>query len=134
MTPQEKAKDKRLQDTYNSSLDKFNATLAEQNYCCAICERPFIAGAGSGLFNKEVYTPFQDHFHGCCPRRLKKFCGACNRGLLCFGCNKYVVGVIERQNVPIARLVAYLAKWKHIPAREQPVRAKRAKRAKRNKR
>ena len=130
MTPQERAKDKRLRDTFNSSLEKFNAKMMEQNCCCAICERPFVAGAGSGAFNKKVYTPFQDHDHACCPRRLKKFCGLCNRGLLCFGCNKYVVGVIERQKVPIDRLVAYLNKWKHIQPREHPVRMKREKRKK----
>lgn len=120
MTKQEQAKDKRLRDTFNSSLEKFNAQLAEQNYCCAICERPFIAGAGSKEFNKEVYTPFVDHDHKCCPRRLKKFCGLCTRGLLCYGCNRYVVGVIERTKIPVERLAAYLQKWSFIKPREHP--------------
>jgi hypothetical protein len=131
MTSQERAKDKRLRDIYNSSLEKNNITMAEQNNCCAICERPFVVGAGSGAFKKEVYTPFQDHDHACCPRRLKKFCGLCNRGLLCFGCNKYVVGVIEKQKVPVTRLLAYLQKWSFIQPRVHPARAKRAKRKKR---
>jgi len=131
MTSQERAKDKRLRDIYNSSLEKNNATMAEQNNCCAICERPFVVGASSLKFKKEVYTPFQDHFHGCCPRHLKKFCGLCNRGLLCFLCNKFVVGVIEMKDIPADRLADYMAKWKHIQPRVHPARAKRAKRKKR---
>ena len=131
MTPQEKAKDKRLQDTFNSSLDKFNAKMAEQNNCCAICGRPFVLGASTEKFKKEIDTAFMDHVHGCCPRRLKKFCGACNRGLLCYICNRFVVGVIEMKEIPAGKLAAYMEKWKHIPAREheqaKKLRAKRKK-------
>lgn len=134
MTSQEAAKDKRLRATFNSSLVGFRQRMAEQNNCCAICERPFLVGAGSGQFNKEVYTAFQDHDHACCPRRLRKFCGKCNRGLLCYTCNKFVVGVIEKMKIPVVRLLAYLEKWKHIEPREHPMRLKRAKRAKRKKR
>ena len=133
MTP-EQSKDKRLRDVYNSSLAKHNALMEEQGHCCAICQRPFIAGAGSGEFKKDVYTPFQDHDHACCPRRLHKFCGLCNRGLLCYTCNKFVVGVIEKMKIPVDRLLAYLQKWAFIIPREHPKRIKRAKRAKRAKR
>jgi hypothetical protein len=133
-TPQERAKDKRLRDIYTSSLEKFNALLVEQNCCCAICQRPFVVGAGSGEFKQEVYTPFQDHDHACCPRRLHKFCGLCNRGLLCYTCNKFVVGVIEKMKIPVDRLLAYLQKWSFIQPREHPKRIARAKRAKRAKR
>ena len=130
MTTAERLKDKRLRDTYNSSLEAFNTLMAEQHNCCAICERPFIVGAGSREFKKEVYTPFQDHFHGCCPRRLKKFCGLCNRGLLCYLCNKFVVGVIEMKSIPADRLAAYMAKWAHIQPRTHAKKCARKKRKK----
>ena len=86
MTSRERAKDKRLRDVYNTTLEAQNKQRDEQKNSCAICGRDF-----------AHFTPFQDHEHKCCPRRKKKFCGRCNRGLLCFLCNKYVVGVIERQ-------------------------------------
>lgn len=109
------AKDRHLRTTFNSSLEKFNATLAEQGDCCAICGKPFVAGAAPNAgFKKEVYTAFLDHDHRCCPRWLKKFCGKCCRGLLCFTCNKFLVGVLERQNIPIDKLTAYVKKWNHI--------------------
>jgi hypothetical protein len=133
MTP-EQAKDKRLHDIYNSSLAKFSTLMSEQGSCCAICQRPFVQGAGPGGFKNEVYTPFQDHDHACCPRRLHKFCGLCNRGLLCYTCNKFVVGVIEKMKIPVDRLLAYIQKWAFILPREHPKRIKRAKRAKRRKR
>ncbi len=114
MTPEE-AKDKRLQKTYKRTLEQQNAQKSEQNNACAICGRSF-----------EHYTPFQDHWHKCCPRRLKEFCGLCTRGLLCFPCNKYVVGVLERQGIkgeapiPIVelckRIIAYFEKWDPILA------------------
>jgi hypothetical protein len=133
LTPQERAKDKRLRTTFNSSLEKFNAKMEEQGYCCAICQRPFVAGANpTGEFKKEVYSAFFDHAHRCCPRRLKKFCGRCCRGILCFTCNKFVVGVLEKLKIDIDRLYAYIKKWDFIEPREHPLgRAKRAKRTKR---
>jgi hypothetical protein len=129
MTQQEQAKDKRLRTIFSSSLEQFNQQMTAQNNCCAICERPFLLGAGSGQFKKEIYTAFQDHDHACCPRRLKKFCGQCNRGLLCYTCNKFVVGVIEKMKIPVVRLLAYLEQWKFILPREHPkrLRAKRKK-------
>lgn len=135
MTTQEKAKDRRLRDTFNSSLEKFNDTMASQNFSCAICEKPFVLGvAHIGEFKKEVYSAFQDHDHACCPRRLHKFCGLCNRGLLCYTCNKFVVGVIEKMKIPVDRLLAYMQKWSYIQPREHPKYIKRAKKAKRAKR
>jgi hypothetical protein len=113
LTSRDRAKDKRLRDIYNTTLEKQNEQRAKQNNGCAICGRSF-----------EKFTPFQDHEHACCPRRLKKFCGNCLRGLLCFLCNKYVVGVIERQckanNVKMTplefldKIKAYLSYWTPI--------------------
>ena len=109
----ERAKDKRLRDVYNTTLEKQNEQRVKQDNKCAICKRGFVK-----------FTAFQDHEHKCCPRRLKKFCGKCLRGLLCFLCNKYVVGVIERQcsanNVNMTplefleRIKAYLSYWTPI--------------------
>ena len=84
----ERAKDKRLRDVYNTTLEKQNEQRVKQDNKCAICRRSF-----------ERFTAFMDHEHKCCPRRLKKFCGRCNRSLLCFSCNKFVVGLLEKQSV-----------------------------------
>ena len=54
---------------------------------------------------------------------------------MCFTCNKFVVGVLEKLKIDIDRLYAYIKKWDFIEPREHPLgRAKRAKRAKRPKR
>jgi hypothetical protein len=70
---------------------------------CAICGRSFAS-----------FVKFQDHDHRCCPRRLKKFCGKCNRGLLCYLCNKYAVGLLEwmaKMGITIEKVVAYKQFW-----------------------
>jgi hypothetical protein len=109
MTSAERAKDKRLRDIYGCTLEAQNAERALQGNCCAICGRDF-----------SKFTAFQDHEHGCCPRKLKKFCGKCNRGLICYLCNKWLVGVLERQARDISpielcqRVLVYLEKWNKI--------------------
>lgn len=103
MTTSEKAQDARLRRIYKKTLADKKREIGEQGGGCAICGRPF-----------PKFTANQDHFHKCCPRRLKEFCGKCCRGWLCFICNKYVMGVIERQNIPIDRVFAYIKKWEPI--------------------
>jgi hypothetical protein len=111
MTSKELAQDKRLREIYKSSFEARQAKLNDQKLCCAICGRPFVKGASSAEWDKEVYTAFFDHYHGCCPRRLKKFCGLCNRGLLCYICNKFVVGILEMKKIDVNKLAAYMNKW-----------------------
>jgi hypothetical protein len=115
MNSKERAQDKRLREIYKSSLEERNAKLEEQHYCCDICGRPFVKGAAkpgdTTEWDKDYYTSFFDHYHGCCPRRLKKFCGLCNRGILCYICNKFVVGVLEMKKIDANKLAAYMNKW-----------------------
>jgi recombination endonuclease VII len=109
MTSKERAKDARLRKVYTSSLAEQQQKIADQNGCCAICKRPF-----------PEFSAFQDHYHGCCPRRLKTFCGKCNRGVLCYLCNKYLTGVVERMKMAdgtplqILRLATYLQEWEKV--------------------
>jgi hypothetical protein len=112
MTSAEKAKDKRLQEIYKITLEVQNSQRELQGNACACCGRSF-----------SKFTAFQDHWHACCPRRLKKFCGKCNRGLLCYPCNKFVVGILERQSVDgkiipvrelLKRMVEYFEYWEPI--------------------
>jgi hypothetical protein len=109
MTSKETAKDARLRKIYLSSLEEHDAKIADQGGGCAICGRAF-----------PEFSAFQDHYHGCCPRRLKTYCGKCNRGVLCYLCNKYVMGVIEKMKMgdgspfDVARLFDYITKWKAI--------------------
>lgn len=104
MTSSERAKDARLKKIYKSSLAEFNKKIEEQGGGCAICHKPF-----------PRYRAFQDHLHSCCARRLKEYCGRCSRGVICFNCNKYLIGVVERMGIdPILLLtdaLAYLKKW-----------------------
>ena len=108
MTSAEQAKDKRLQKTYKITLDQWNILLAKQNYECAICGRPFPPRKNE---DGKSFIPQQDHLHSCCPRKLKEFCGKCNRGALCMVCNKFVMGIIERMKIPTYELDAYVNRW-----------------------
>lgn len=99
----DKAKDKRLQTIYNTTLEKQNEKRVAQKNACAICRRSF-----------SQFTAFQDHDHKCCPRRLKRFCGLCNRGLICYLCNKYAVGLVEwmrKMDISFDRVIAYIKFW-----------------------
>ena len=108
MTSSERAQDARLRKIYKKTLAQKTEEIALQDGRCAICRRPFPPLKDK---NGKTFTPYQDHDHKCCPRRLKVFCGKCNRGFLCYQCNKWVVGVFERMNVPLDRFVAYMKKW-----------------------
>ena len=99
----ERAQDARLRRIYKKTLADKRREITDQGEGCAICGRPF-----------PKFTANQDHYHGCCPQRLKEYCGRCCRGFLCFICNKYVCGVLEKQKIPLDKLVAYFAKWEPI--------------------
>jgi hypothetical protein len=106
----ERAKDRNLQRVYKKTLAQKHVEIAEQGGGCAICGRPY-----------PEYTLYQDHDHNCCnPPRGKKarakatFCGKCNRGWLCYICNRFVIGALEYAEsvrVPIAKVMPYLTEW-----------------------
>ena len=110
MTTAEKAADARLQRVYKKTLADKQREIAEQGGGCAICGRPW-----------PQYILNQDHDHACCnPPRGKKnrakatFCGKCNRGWVCYLCNRWAIGALEymtkvRINPQVA--IAYLAVW-----------------------
>lgn len=103
LTTAERAKDNRLRKIYNTTLEAQNAQKFDQGNGCAICGRDF-----------GKFVMFQDHDHKCCPRRLKNFCGKCNRGLLCYLCNKHAVGLIEwlrKMDIPLTKVVEYVYFW-----------------------
>lgn len=103
LTTAERAKGRRLQETFNQTLEEHNAKRKEQLNACYICRRPF-----------SQYQAYQDHDHACCPRRKKKFCGLCNRGLLCFLCNKKAVAAVEymrKVGIDPEKVVQYVNHW-----------------------
>jgi Recombination endonuclease VII len=109
MTKSEEAQDARLRRVYKKTLADKEREIAEQGGGCAICGRPY-----------PQYRLNQDHDHACCKRpRGKKgntatFCGKCNRGWLCYLCNKWAIGALEfmaKVNIPIERAVQYLSLW-----------------------
>lgn len=104
LTTAERAKDARLRKIYNTTLEAQNVQKATQNNACAICGRDF-----------ATFQMYQDHDHKCCPRRKPhQYCGKCNRGLLCYLCNKHAVGLIEwlrKMNIPLTKVNDYVDFW-----------------------
>jgi hypothetical protein len=110
LTTAEAARDRRLRDIYKMSLEEFEAKKVEQDNKCVLCGRPF-----------SEFQPYQDHDHNCCApgRKLqRKYCGKCNRSLLCFLCNKYAIGLMEKMNksnskykIDFVKAVEYLKSW-----------------------
>ena len=91
MTTKEKAKDTRLRREFHTNLEEYNKVLKYQNYCCAICRKKF---------NKkgEPFVLSVDHSH----------VSGLLRGLLCYVCNKFILGRFQ-DNVEILKsAVKYL--------------------------
>lgn len=65
---------------YGLTLEDYDALLASQGGCCAIC-----GSANPGGRWGEAGRFHVDHDHSCCPG--KESCGKCVRGLLCAPCN-----------------------------------------------
>lgn len=109
MTKSEQAQDARLRRVYKKTLADKICEIASQGGGCAICHRPY-----------PQYRLNQDHDHACCKRpRGKKgntavFCGKCNRGWLCYLCNKWAIGALEfmaKVHINPEVAIAYLAVW-----------------------
>jgi hypothetical protein len=106
LTSGEKAKDRRLREIFNTTLEAQNEQRKEQHNACAICGRPF-----------TQFQAYQDHDHDCCPKKQRKYCGKCNRGLLCFLCNKKAVAIIEwmaKVGIDPRKVIAYIESWTEI--------------------
>lgn len=107
LTKSQKAKDQRLRTIYNTTLEAHNEKrYVEQKDRCGICDRPF-----------NQFICYQDHDHKCCPRRQKRYCGKCNRGLLCFLCNKKAVAAIEfmeKVGIDPEKVLRYIRDWRVV--------------------
>ena len=75
---------KALKELYHTNVEWYEAKFQEQGGHCALCTAIQQSKCGRRLS--------VDHNHGCCP--TKHACGKCNRGLLCFNCNKRL-GMLE---------------------------------------
>jgi Recombination endonuclease VII len=111
MTKSEAAQDARLRRIYKKTLEDKNREIAFQGGGCAICGRPY-----------PRYRLNQDHDHACCKRPRGKrgntatFCGKCNRGWLCYLCNKWAIGALEymaKVGIDPLKAIKYLKDW-HI--------------------
>lgn len=106
VTTAAQAKEYRLRTVYKQTPEEHEALKASQGNACVICKRSFV-----------TYVAFQDHDHKCCNagrKKQRRYCGKCNRGLLCFICNKKVVGAIEKiekLGIDIYAALDYLNKW-----------------------
>ena len=77
---------KALRELYKTTKEWYDSKLKEQDNHCALCTAVQQTNKGEG---KRLSV---DHNHNCCP--TKHACGKCNRGLLCFNCNKKL-GMLE---------------------------------------
>lgn len=75
---------KALRELYKTTKEWFDYKLEKQQGHCALCPATNQSDSGKRLS--------VDHNHNCCPG--KRACGKCNRGLLCFNCNKKL-GMLE---------------------------------------
>lgn len=73
-----------LKSAFGITNHDYKVMLAAQDGTCAICDRSCKTGRRLSV----------DHDHACCPGR--KSCGDCVRGLLCYTCNAYLIGVYEK--------------------------------------
>lgn len=87
MTKKEHTKDLYLKRKYGISLGTYNTMFKNQNGSCAICKKP------QSNFKKALSV---DHDH-----KTGEV-----RGLLCFYCNKFVIGRHTKESV--LKLIQYL--------------------------
>lgn len=126
------AKAYRLRTIYKQTPEDRENLLKDQDHQCVICGRKFMPVG--------TFVPFQDHDHKCCPVRKQRYCGLCNRGLLCFICNKKVVGALEKiakLGIDVIRAMSYISHWNMILTEkgayaEKPKKAKRVRKAKKS--
>ena len=109
LSTSERAQDARLRRIYKKTLADKKREIMDQGGGCAICGRKY-----------PEFILSQDHDHRCCKRpRGKKgntatFCGKCNRGWLCYLCNRWAIGSLEymaKVNIPAEKAFEYLKKW-----------------------
>ena len=88
-----------LRESFGITLIQYDAMLAEQNGCCAIC------GSGVAWKSDRLVKFSVDHDRACCPG--KRSCGQCVRGLLCNACNRGL-GQFNDDPITLRRAIAYL--------------------------
>ena len=139
MLPKERAADLRLQRLYGITLDEYNQQLKRQNGRCAICKRPpkrlrlavdhnhaterskitvsrravplsyiwtATAYVGSDIISAEGYD--KATVTALVRAKLRR---RSVRGLLCWVCNRKILGVMERFKVRPAAVAAYLKQY-----------------------
>jgi hypothetical protein len=109
VTTAAEAKEYRLRTVYKQTVGEHNALRESQGNKCPLCDRSF-----------KKYMAYQDHDHLCCSagrKKQRRYCGKCCRGLLCFICNKKVIGAleyIEKLGVDVEKAMKYLRDWHEI--------------------
>lgn len=86
----------RMKAKYGLDLDHYEALLAAQSGCCAICRRVLTTSQSRLAI---------DHDHNCCPGPAS--CGNCIRGLLCPNCNR-ALGLFQDDGDIINRASRYV--------------------------
>jgi hypothetical protein len=105
---------KALKELYKTTIEWYDSKLKEQKGHCALCESAQQSSCGKRLS--------VDHDHGHCLG--KRACGKCNRGLLCFNCNKKLgmleifmreskeFGIVPKEGKWLDKALAYLVKYR----------------------
>jgi recombination endonuclease VII len=82
-----------------TEAEDYNRRFAEQGGRCALC----------GRVPKGIRRLNRDHNH----ISLK------NRALLCFPCNKYVIGALEKFKIRLDAIINYFKKYDPVKYREE---------------
>src|ERR1017187_817263 len=88
-----------LKSVYDMTPGEWDDLFEAQNGSCAIC----------GEVGKKLQI---DHDHDCCPATLRRYCGGCNRGLICFNCNT-LLGLSKENPKTLLAAVHYLEQYSH---------------------
>jgi hypothetical protein len=94
-----------LRAKFRMTLEEYEAKLASQGGCCAICAATTPGGKWGPSGRLHV-----DHDHDCCPGT--KTCGACIRDLLCNGCNNGT-GIVDKPDL-LRKRADYVEYWRAI--------------------
>jgi hypothetical protein len=93
-------RDKHYKKRYGITIEQYEEMNQKQNGLCAICKRPETRKKVDGT--TRVLSV--DHCHK----------SGQVRDLLCGACN-LVLGHIEKYNIPMENVIAYLQKWPELP-------------------
>ena len=91
---------------FGMTTEEYDKMLKSQNGLCALCGKQETVKRGGKVIQLSI-----DHAHVCCPS--KGSCGKCNRGLLCFNCNR-LLGCVNDSEETLKAAITYLRAFRAV--------------------